>query len=349
MAQHLRTLGKLVIVLLLPIAGRAQDPQFSQFYANPLYANPAFAGATGTTRLIANYRNQWPALPANYQTAAFSIDSYDSDHRIGLGAQLITDHQGSSFHTTQLVGQFNYNVPVLQENARIIAGLQAAYIGSQFNPSGMTFADQFGVGGLISQVSNDPFSQGTLSQKSVDFSSGLLFEHDLGDNMASYWAGVSVHHIGRSQGRGDWLGQRITGMAGLRLPFQSKVGNRGLGHQQDRDQSIGLTSYIRQQGNNVQMDIGLNLIYSPVMLGLWYRGIPLRKTGQTYQNDALVAIFALHVDKMMVQYSYDITVSPLRFATGGAHEISIWYGLDALFSFTGKNNGLKRQRRCQQF
>ena len=25
---------------------RAQDPAFSQFYANPLYLNPAFAGAT---------------------------------------------------------------------------------------------------------------------------------------------------------------------------------------------------------------------------------------------------------------------------------------------------------------
>jgi hypothetical protein len=45
----------------------AQDPQYSQFYAAPLYLNPAFAGATGQNRIGINYRNQWPAIDANFQ------------------------------------------------------------------------------------------------------------------------------------------------------------------------------------------------------------------------------------------------------------------------------------------
>ncbi|TNE76120.1 MAG: type IX secretion system membrane protein PorP/SprF, partial [Bacteroidetes bacterium] len=28
----------------------AQDPQFTQFYANPIYLNPAFAGSHGCPR-----------------------------------------------------------------------------------------------------------------------------------------------------------------------------------------------------------------------------------------------------------------------------------------------------------
>ncbi len=36
-----------------------QDPGFSQFYANKLYLNPAFAGDNKCPRIDLNYRNQW--------------------------------------------------------------------------------------------------------------------------------------------------------------------------------------------------------------------------------------------------------------------------------------------------
>lgn len=341
----------LLVLLAGPVL--AQDPQFSQFYANPIYHNPAFAGGAGSARLIANYRSQWPALPASYHTAAFSFDSYDEDYRVGVGGQVVGDWQGTAFQTTQVSGQASYMLPIMQDNdreARFIFGLQAAYIGNQINPGGMTFADQYALGGLVNQVSADPLSQGGLTRKSLDFSGGLLFEHDLGDDKAKYWAGLAVNHIYRSQLRGDWLGQRIGAMAGLKLPFTGGPWNKGLVHQQNRDQSIGLTGYLRQQGNNLQLDMGLNLIYSPIMVGLWYRGIPLRKVGRTFQNDALVGIMALQVDQLMIQYSYDVTVSALRFATGGAHEISIWYGFDSLFRFSSsKGRSARQQRRCQHF
>ncbi len=33
----------LAVIALNPSTGKAQDPEFTQFYANPLYLNPAFA------------------------------------------------------------------------------------------------------------------------------------------------------------------------------------------------------------------------------------------------------------------------------------------------------------------
>ena len=44
----------------------AQDPQFSQFYANPIYTNPAFAGSSTVGRIVANARNQWPSIAGTF-------------------------------------------------------------------------------------------------------------------------------------------------------------------------------------------------------------------------------------------------------------------------------------------
>jgi len=54
----------------------AQDPEFTQFYANPLYLNPAFAGTARCPRVNLNYRNQWPAISGTYVTYSASYDQH---------------------------------------------------------------------------------------------------------------------------------------------------------------------------------------------------------------------------------------------------------------------------------
>ncbi|MEY3270304.1 MAG: hypothetical protein RIS89_402, partial [Bacteroidota bacterium] len=51
-------------LLLVALSGEllAQDPTFTQFYANPVYMNPALAGSSGCPRVALNYRNEWPQL-----------------------------------------------------------------------------------------------------------------------------------------------------------------------------------------------------------------------------------------------------------------------------------------------
>jgi len=59
----------LTIALVLPLAVIAQDPQVSQFYAAPVFTNPAMAGAARKLRVAATARNQYTALNNNYKTA----------------------------------------------------------------------------------------------------------------------------------------------------------------------------------------------------------------------------------------------------------------------------------------
>ncbi|MGB5929648.1 MAG: type IX secretion system membrane protein PorP/SprF, partial [Cyclobacteriaceae bacterium] len=74
-----------IVFLLLLIVGIlpesiAQDPQFSQYYAAPLYLNPAFTGASGQGRAGLNYRNQWPSIDANFTTYSAYADYYFDDY-----------------------------------------------------------------------------------------------------------------------------------------------------------------------------------------------------------------------------------------------------------------------------
>ncbi|MDG1036239.1 MAG: type IX secretion system membrane protein PorP/SprF, partial [Crocinitomicaceae bacterium] len=52
----------IAIVCFITSIANAQDPQFTQFYANPIYLNPAFAGSNVCPRFSMNYRNEWPSL-----------------------------------------------------------------------------------------------------------------------------------------------------------------------------------------------------------------------------------------------------------------------------------------------
>ena len=80
----------------------AQDPQFSQFYANPIYLNPAFAGSHGCPRFAANYRNQWPGLSGQFVTYSVSYDQYFKNISGGFGVIATHDQQGQGTinHTT---------------------------------------------------------------------------------------------------------------------------------------------------------------------------------------------------------------------------------------------------------
>src|SRR2546423_3472250 len=90
----------LVILLLISGAALAQDPEFTQFYANPLYLNPAFAGSSRCPRLNLNYRNQWPALTGTFVTYSASYDQHFDEISGGLGLLVLNDKAGEGTLTT---------------------------------------------------------------------------------------------------------------------------------------------------------------------------------------------------------------------------------------------------------
>ena len=82
--------------ILSALLAKAQDPQFTQFYANPLYLNPAFAGTTVQSRAVMASRVQWPSIPGAFQTYSVSYDQFFPMIKSGFGLAVYYDRAGSA-------------------------------------------------------------------------------------------------------------------------------------------------------------------------------------------------------------------------------------------------------------
>ena len=102
-----------VLMLALDGAVTAQDPQFSQFYAAPLYLNPAMAGSTGQARAGINYRNQWPAIDANFTTMSAYFDYFIEDKNSAVGMIITRDKEGlAGLRSISLGLQYAYELKI---------------------------------------------------------------------------------------------------------------------------------------------------------------------------------------------------------------------------------------------
>src|ERR1017187_2217387 len=118
-------------MFVLCIAGevKAQDPEFSQFYANPLYLNPAMAGTAAGPRFSINFRDQWPSVSGSFVTYAASYDEHFDGLGGGIGAQVMRDQAGDgNLTTTSFSGIYSYHLTIksdVRDYFVIKAGIQA--------------------------------------------------------------------------------------------------------------------------------------------------------------------------------------------------------------------------------
>ncbi len=344
---------KILIVALFLLSNlvvNAQDPQFSQFYAAPLYHNPAFTGGAYAPRLMVNYRNQWPSLNANFITTTVAVDHYLDKLNSGIGFMFLNDEQGSSrLKNTEFSAFYAYQLRLMGDNF-LRLGLQGTYSNRGFNANGLTFGDQFNNGGFTGNPSLDPLANANLAPvQVVDFNTGLLFY-----NPKSF-LGVSLSHLTQpnvafapSGNSSDLLPRKIMVNGGFNIKMDNPSGGAG---NMDKEFVATPTFLFKQQGKFSQLDLGAYVTYTPLTLGMWYRGIPIKKNQTSRANhDALVALLGFRFESFSVGYSYDLTISGLGTSSGGAHEVSISYQFEG---FEPEKSPYQRRRKkelsCPKF
>ena len=112
---------------MAPTKTHAQDPEFSQFYANPMLLNPAFAGTARGPRVVLANRNQWTSQSGHYETQAISYDQYFRSIKGGVGFSILNDQQGvNTFGTTRQTGSYAYQQSISRK-VSLRMGLEASY------------------------------------------------------------------------------------------------------------------------------------------------------------------------------------------------------------------------------
>lgn len=312
----------LLVVSMCPPRAEAQiDPQFSQYYAAPLYLNPAFAGSTQYTRIGANYRNQWPAINANFVTYSAYADHFFEDYNSGLGLLVLTDKEGSFGARSSMVGlQYAYQLEIT-DNITFRPGFETALFFRDINFERLVFPNQVGNQGPTGGPHGEPLGGGQ-TRIFADISTGGIFYS------RSFWAGVAVHHLTTPNtsmfGEDAHLPRKYSVHAGYRFLLSHPTYHNGF-TDDGRERSITPTFNYRRQGGFDQLDIGTYLTYEPVMFGLWYRGVPYKPYEGNANNESLVMMVGFSLDNLRIGYSFDYTISRLGIGAGGAHEISVGY------------------------
>ncbi len=276
----------------------AQDPEFTQFYANPLYLNPAFAGTARCPRICLNYRNQWPALNKTFITYSASYDQHFDGLSGGLGLLVTSDKAGDgTLTTTQASLMYSYQLHVTREFTLKFA-LQGTYHQKSLDWSKLTFGDMIDRRrGFVWNTQEVPPAYPVQRVSRVDISGGIL------GFSKRYFFGFAAHHLNQpDEGflTSSKLPMKITGHAGAMIPLAK--GN---------ETYISPNILYQKQQDFQQLNLGVYFVKGAIVGGLWYRN-----------QDAFIVLLGYQAGNMKCGYSYDVTVSKLANATAGSHEIS---------------------------
>lgn len=317
---------KFLIVLSLSLiysVAIAQDVQYSQFYSNPLYLNPAFAGSTGMTRVGVNFRNQWPALDQSFISYTAYADHFSERYNSGIGIIVSGARESFTQSQTNEIGLvYSYRLR-LGEKRFLHAGAQGSFISRDVLFDQVILGTQLDIDkGTIIGEPGAGF-EGDSEVSAGDLSAGLLY-YD-----ARFWLGVSALHLLRPQisyieSKSNQLPVKYSAHGGVR--FNLAPGNiNDYFNNTDQERSLALAFNYKSQGAYSQFDLGAEFYFEPLIVGFWYRGLPSKYN--LPNNESLIALVGVELSTgLAIGYSYDYSISKLgNQVSGGAHEISIRY------------------------
>ena len=281
----------------------AQDPIFTQFYSNPVYLNPAFAGSNKCPRIVSNFRNQWPGFSGDFITTSLTYDQYVDKIKGGLGIILMSDQVAKTLKSNEASFVYSYHQH-LSRKFTLNFGIQGTYISKSIDRSNLTFGDMIHPRRGFVLSTQDVINYAPVDI--FDFSAGILGYTD------KFYVGFATHHLTEpsfsyiSTNNTSFLNRRYTAHAGTEISLNSKS------LFSEEEKSLSPSVLFIKQGDFQQLNFGLYYRKGNYVLGAWYR-----------EGDSFIVTAGINTKLLRIGYSYDLTTSQLGVYSGGSHEISI--------------------------
>ena len=298
-----------IISLGISTNALAQDPAFTQFYANPMYLNPAMAGSANCPRISMNHRNQWPSLRGAFVSNSISIDKNVEKLNGGVGLQILNDVQGEGvIKSTQVNAIYSYQLQVSRK-LTVLTGIQASYHQKGLDKTKLFFGDQLDPHYGFIYETEENLDLIAESVGYADVSLGMMAF------TKKYFFGMALHHISQpddSYIEESFLPRRFTLHTGANIAVGR---SKNMGLVMDGPFITPNVMYLKQAGAE-QLNVGMSLTNESLSGGLYYRS--------NFSNpDAILIVLGYENSGIRFGYSYDYTVSKLSGTSGGAHEISV--------------------------
>ncbi len=311
----------ILFVMLSGVEAFTQDIHLSQFWANPLYLNPAQAGMfDGDYRVAGAFRNQWRTVPVNYTTFSFCGDARFTNvlsQQGGAGAGIIfnNDNSGDSRYT---INQFYVPLSYIQKfkgdsNLSVSIGLSPGVSNISFNTRKLTYDNQFN-GDVYDPTLPSGESYPTQSKTYFDVGTGLAAQYKL-KNMGYITGGASLSHLTHPnvsffKSEGVDLYMKSNTYLNVKYPIKDILylhADVMYEHQGPFHETIlaGRVAYILDKKDNISVNAGIS----------------------ARLQDAFILLLGMDYKRLRCGVAYDINTSNFTPATNkrGAIEVALLY------------------------
>jgi type IX secretion system PorP/SprF family membrane protein len=218
----------LIIVLFSFESLKAQDPTFSQFYANRAYLNPAFIGMENGIGFTFTQREQWIKVPKRYTTSSATFEIKPCYWPMALGFSLYRDSEGEGYYLNQ-GGSLTYShVVALGENINLHVGARGGFSSKSLRWFNLHFSDEIDPVYGFTNATQAQLTSNRVNDFDLDVGTIVRFETPSSFKQTPIRSAVGIaynHTLAPEQslydGREHRLPKRITIHGGTQIPFAS--------------------------------------------------------------------------------------------------------------------------------